>query len=217
MQVLRGAIQGRLNGMFGGALPPPSYQPYGTALAMAVAGDIGAVGGPRVLLAAPHDQETSTLLGQHGVGYEHREWLADFTVWDRSTPVEMPIRACESEVHPSHGVDYNFELWPGTNNPKNGYVWDFRKLLFVSAPSLLFVARVNKEQGDGGQFARLLRLKHTIAACATDYAAVWAGRTLRIVLLPNGAREADWTILGVSLGNAPLEWEWLNHPGEPVP
>lgn len=212
MQLLRTSLHRRLEGMFGGGLPAASYQPHGTALAMAVAGDIASVGGARVLVAAPHDEATGELLGLHGLAYEHREWLADITVWDRSTRTEFPVLACESEVAPSHGVGYDF----GTAGRNNGYVWDFRKLLFVAAPSLLFVARVNKERGDG-TFARLTRLKETIAACASDYATVWQGRALRVILLPNGANEVDWTILGASDGDGPLGWQWLNHPHEPVP
>jgi hypothetical protein len=219
VQTLRQSLKYRLAAMFNGQLPPAGFQPHGTALAMALAHDLGGVPGnpARFLSGAPHDAATRKLLSRHGVDYRHREWLLDFVVFEpHGMLVEIPVLACESEVHPAHGVEYSFDCWPDSNSPKNGFVWDFRKLLFVAAPQLLFIARVNKEQGDG-KFSRLLRLKKTITACALDYAAAWSGRTLRAVLLPNGATEGDWALLGVSGEGGAVHWEWLNHPLEPVP
>jgi hypothetical protein len=202
VEQFRETILSVLCGLFGGQLPPTNSQPHATAFAAVLAYQIGSPSAANqpVLIGAPHSKEkTPKILAKCSIPYEHREWIVDFYVADRrSTTVELPLLACESEVHKAHGVDYDFSF--NSKGPRNGFVWDFRKLLHFRAPKLLFVARVSKGDPD---YSRLSTLKCTLRQCAQDYSSVWSSHAeLYVVLLPGGQTEQNHASFALSSGGA---------------
>ena len=187
----RSSVHGVLKQLFDGSLPETGEQPQATALAMALTLDLARIGGSEpTLVGAPHSPKTKHMLDDAGLRYEHREHMVDFVAVSRlRANIDLPVVACESEVNPTHGVGYAFDLSPWNRRPMNGYVWDFRKLLHFRAPRLVFVARVNKGRND--QEDRIATLEQTLADCAADHATVWGGSRLDVLLLPNGQRETS--------------------------
>jgi len=191
---------------------PDANQPVTTCFSMNLAWELGKKSANDPLLTgAPHSPKTKDLAKEWGIDYVPREFLVDFCVLEQASSTRhVPLLGCESEAHKGHGVEYTFEVNPDTNNPVNGYVWDFRKLLHFRAPKLLFVARLRNARGDAPG-TRMDRLIETLRACAKEYADVWRGSLLYIVLLPPGNRKSDRILIGYGAGGS-LHFEPLTPP-----
>jgi hypothetical protein len=179
-----------------------------------------------VLYGSPKKKETRDALSRWGVDYKPGEFLSDYTLGhNRGTIFELLI-ACESEVHPSHGVGSTYQTHP-TGEPRNGYIWDLRKLLHCPAPNLLFVAWLSDR--------KFALLRESIEHAARDYFRVWRDKALGIVLVPTASTRRGQTLIGLSRDGmeprfAPIgaaadvgltgteyqnEWNRLRDAGEP--
>jgi hypothetical protein len=168
-----------------------SGQPDATAFAMLLTCRLACLQPTEnhLLVGAPKSKQSLPLIKhfirQLRIKPAPMELMVDFLVARCETDTrQIPITACESEVHQSFGVDYNFDKMKG-KQPRNGYVWDFRKLLFFQAERRLFIARFNKP------LQQLSTLKKTLQDCARDYRRFWNNSELFIVLLPSGKTQKE--------------------------
>lgn len=136
MEQLRMAVREVSRKMFGGKLPRSQKQ--GTAFGMALAWELRpALAEKLVLYGKPRKDETKELVAKQGISYVDKEVLVDFVVARQESETKIvPLVGCESEMHTNHGVGFSLD-------DKNGYTFDFWKLLMFQAPLLLFAACVN--------------------------------------------------------------------------
>ena len=199
-----------INDDFGGKLPPAS-QPDTTGFSAILALRLAPSNYKETkLIGAPHSKKTHNLLHGRKVEWTHREWMVDFyVVHQKSSTFDEPLIACESEAWTGFDVEFTFDFINQKKGKKtvceakNGYLWDFRKLLHFRAPHLLFVARVNRPED------RLPKLEKTLASCAKEYAAVWNDSQLSVVLLPSGHTKKELTRIGTAWDGASLQFENL--------
>jgi len=162
--------------------------------------------GNRFLLAAPRNTVTNyfnTVVADANMEWERREWMIDFVVEVRETDTfSRPLIGCESEAWNSYDVGHGFEAQVG-GQPRNGYLWDFKKLIFFQAPRLLFVARVNKPE------AQLPELQQSLAQCAIEHAEYWPKREVFLCLLPSGKTQKRFAGIAVWRDQTPTPFEPL--------
>lgn len=205
MNDISAAIINWLDRMFDGCLPGGNDQPSATAFAGALTFSLApSTTCTPILYCAPHSPLTKHLLADHLISFVSQEWLVDFVVVEQESATKrLPLIACESEMHPSHGVGYSFDIvrdGGGNVYPKDGYVWDFCKLLHFPAPHLLFAAQLPD--------VYMGRLEDSLRACAREYRSFWENRRLTIVLLPSATRRRSRIRLGA--GNAAGELHFEN-------
>jgi hypothetical protein len=190
----------------------PQDQPSTNAFAIILASGLatGDEPAPLVLMAKPHPlsrDRVNAMTKASGVAYLLQEWQdpvsrtnIDVTVHG-GTPQRL-LLACECEANTSHGVgaDFTERDWP-TGIPTNDYAHDFQKLFQIEAPRLLFVARHKKSE--------LEKLAMSLNTVALDHAAFWTSKRLDIVLLPAGRTERHFTLLGVGLNGAAIQFATL--------
>ncbi len=195
MDEFQGAVAGWLDRMFEGNLPYD--QPSATAFAGALTFSLATSNADSpVLYCAPKTAATRELLATHEVPFTAREWLVDFVVVDKESATKrIPLVACESEMHANHGVGYSFDIWDD-GYPKDGYVWDFCKLLHFPAPHLLFAARL--------PVSRFEELEASLRRCAQEYRELWLTRRVSVVLLPSGTKRRSRVRLGRAVNGGEL-------------
>ena len=160
-----------------------------------------ALDGEYELWGSPHSHTTRELLRNRGIQHIRYEFLNDFTVFQKSAKgFEEPILACESEVNATQSV---------LNDLESGYIWDFRKLLFTSFPSKLFIGCVNESRGNTTG-NRLDTLKESITSCAMDYQLVWSASQLHIFLYSSSLRQFPNSWVGSSQVSGVIEWQRLS-------
>jgi len=209
MNDLRDKVNSLLGHLFGGNLPED--QPETTAFSMILAYELcrSSTNAKLKLFAAPKKSKTKDIVTKYGLSYEHRERdRIDILVFDSSDTVTL---ACESEAFPRHFTGSDpFPINERTGNPRNGYIWDFHKLLKFSAPRLLFVARVGTTKGGKHHWSvRLRRLEQSLAAYALENASDWAQSRLDIILLPEERHLKREVRLGAGLKGRPIQFENL--------
>ncbi|MCD5362816.1 MULTISPECIES: hypothetical protein [Chromobacterium] len=131
--------------------------------------------------------------------HDKDQLMLDYCVVNQTASSPIQVTG-ESEVGPSHPIDFN-------PIPTNGYAWDFYKLLIVPSATRLFFARVASSGGVGAP-QRIEALAKSLRKLIDIYGPTFLrpNDELGAVLIPSTTSQRDGAIiLWVSQGRVRFE------------